>query len=138
MLGIAIATPFPGYSPLAQREGVASSSIEKRANPSISGLNFNINGVTQYFAGTNSYWIGFLTNDTDVDIVMNHLKSSGVKVLRIWGKMAPLHFWRSQTTYMQGSMMCLLRHRVFGFSLLSSAKNHRLTLEQMVSKDSTM
>ena len=46
---------------------------------------FNIDGVTSYFAGTNSYWIGFLTNNADVDLVMSHLQTSGLKVLRVWG-----------------------------------------------------
>jgi len=92
ILGLAVATPVPIDDHLvAQREDTASRSVEKRANPSISGLKFNIDGVTQYFAGTNSYWIGFLTNNTDVDIVMSHLKSSGLKVLRVWGKAFLLH-----------------------------------------------
>jgi mannan endo-1,4-beta-mannosidase len=37
------------------------------------------------YAGTNSYWIPFLTNDNDVDTIMSHLQSSGQKILRIWG-----------------------------------------------------
>ncbi|KAH8602173.1 glycoside hydrolase superfamily [Bisporella sp. PMI_857] len=81
--GLAVATPVLSGNDLNQR--ATSPSIEKRANPSVSGLKFNINGVTQYFAGTNSYWIGFLTNNADVDLVMSHLKSSGLKVLRVWG-----------------------------------------------------
>lgn len=44
-----------------------------------------IDGKKQYFAGTNSYWIGFLTNNADVDTVMQHLQASGEKVLRVWG-----------------------------------------------------
>lgn len=35
--------------------------------------------------GTNTYWIGFLTNNADVDLVMTHLVASGLKVLRVWG-----------------------------------------------------
>ncbi|KAF4631109.1 hypothetical protein G7Y89_g7031 [Cudoniella acicularis] len=46
---------------------------------------FNINGKSQYFMGTNTYWIGFLTANTDVDLVMSHLASTGLKVLRVWG-----------------------------------------------------
>ncbi len=62
-------------------------NLEERATfPSTSGLKFNIDGTTGYFAGTNSYWIGFLTNNADVDLVMTHLKATGLKVLRIWGK----------------------------------------------------
>jgi mannan endo-1,4-beta-mannosidase len=33
----------------------------------------SINGKAEYFMGTNSYWIGFLTNNSDVDTVMSHL-----------------------------------------------------------------
>jgi mannan endo-1,4-beta-mannosidase len=36
---------------------------------------FTINGKTKYFMGTNTYWIGFLTNNADVDLVMSHLAS---------------------------------------------------------------
>jgi mannan endo-1,4-beta-mannosidase len=53
--------------------------------PSTSGLNFTIDGETSYYAGTNSYWIGFLTNDADVDLVMQHLHDSGLRILRVWG-----------------------------------------------------
>ncbi|KAF2689719.1 glycoside hydrolase family 5 protein [Lentithecium fluviatile CBS 122367] len=49
------------------------------------GTKFNIDGVTKYYAGTNSYWIPFLTSDNDVDVIMGHLKTSGHKILRIWG-----------------------------------------------------
>lgn len=73
---------------IGRSEQVVERTIEKRANPSISGLKFDIDGITQYFAGTNAYWIGFLTNNADVDTVMSHLKSSGLKVLRVWGKKA--------------------------------------------------
>ncbi|KAJ5481176.1 mannan endo-1-4-beta-mannosidase F [Penicillium diatomitis] len=53
--------------------------------PHTNGLNFTIDGETSYFAGTNSYWIGFLTNNADVDLVMQHLSSSGLRILRVWG-----------------------------------------------------
>jgi mannan endo-1,4-beta-mannosidase len=49
------------------------------------GLNFTIDGQVNYFAGTNSYWIGFLTNNADVDLVLDHLQGSGVRILRVWG-----------------------------------------------------
>jgi mannan endo-1,4-beta-mannosidase len=44
-----------------------------------------IDGKQQYFAGTNTYWIGFQTNNADVDLVMKNIASSGMKVLRVWG-----------------------------------------------------
>nr|OQO26689.1 hypothetical protein B0A51_06656 [Rachicladosporium sp. CCFEE 5018] len=50
-----------------------------------SGTSFVIDGKLQYFVGTNTYWIGFLTNNADVDLVMQHLATSGIKVLRVWG-----------------------------------------------------
>lgn len=82
--GWALATPVPLEDKLV--ESVVERAIEKRAPPSISGLNFNIDGTTKYFAGSNAYWIGFLTNNADVDTVMSHLQTAGVKVLRVWGK----------------------------------------------------
>jgi mannan endo-1,4-beta-mannosidase len=84
---LSLASPLAIEQELVQRNEVLDErTIEKRANPSVSGLKFNIDGVTQYFAGTNAYWIGFLTSNADVDLVMTHLKSSGLKVLRVWGR----------------------------------------------------
>jgi mannan endo-1,4-beta-mannosidase len=59
----------------------------KRAQPfpTKDGLLFNIDGVTSYYAGTNSYWIGFLTSNDDVDLVLDHLQESDLKILRVWG-----------------------------------------------------
>ncbi|KAJ5733978.1 hypothetical protein N7493_002764 [Penicillium malachiteum] len=53
--------------------------------PSTTGLNFTIDGKTSYYAGTNSYWIGFLTDNADVDLVMSHLNESDLRILRVWG-----------------------------------------------------
>ncbi|KAI0452347.1 glycoside hydrolase superfamily [Xylaria acuta] len=52
---------------------------------STNGLNFQIDGKTGYFAGTNSYWIGFLTNNADIDKTLDELKNAGLKILRVWG-----------------------------------------------------
>ena len=53
--------------------------------PSANGTLFSIDGKTGYYAGTNSYWISFLTNNADVDLTLDHMSQSGMKVLRIWG-----------------------------------------------------
>lgn len=55
------------------------------ASPSAEGTRFSIDGKTGYFAGTNSYWISFLTNNNDVDTTMSHIATSGLKILRVWG-----------------------------------------------------
>jgi len=87
-VGLALANPVPMEDELVEkRDEVVERTIEKRANPSVSGLKFDIDGVTEYYAGTNAYWIGFLTDNADVDLVFTHLKSSGLKVLRVWGKL---------------------------------------------------
>ncbi|KAI0517137.1 glycoside hydrolase superfamily [Xylaria bambusicola] len=52
---------------------------------STNGLRFQIDGKTGYFAGTNSYWIGFLTNNADIDKALDALVDSGLKILRVWG-----------------------------------------------------
>ncbi|KAI1425763.1 glycoside hydrolase superfamily [Xylaria sp. FL1777] len=52
---------------------------------STNGLNFQIDGKTGYFAGTNSYWIGFLTNNADIDKTLDDLVDAGLKILRVWG-----------------------------------------------------
>lgn len=51
----------------------------------VDGLKFNIDGATKYYPGTNSYWISMLMNNADVDLVLNNLRTSGLKILRIWG-----------------------------------------------------
>ena len=53
--------------------------------PSTNGTKFTIDGKTGYFAGSNSYWIGFLTNNADVDGVLDRFAQSGLKILRVWG-----------------------------------------------------
>lgn len=49
------------------------------------GTKFNIDGTTKYYAGTNSYWIGFLTNNADIDKALDDIRASGLKILRVWG-----------------------------------------------------
>ncbi|KAK3066432.1 mannan endo-1,4-beta-mannosidase A-2 [Teratosphaeriaceae sp. CCFEE 6253] len=63
----------------------ASSTAATGSYPTTSGTSFVIDGKTGYFAGTNTYWISFLTNNADVDLVMQHLQTSGLKILRVWG-----------------------------------------------------
>ena len=53
--------------------------------PATNGLDFEIDGKKSYFAGSNSYWIGFLTNNDDVDLVLDHMDESGLRILRVWG-----------------------------------------------------
>ncbi len=69
-----------------EKHATEGNSLAPRATyPSVSGLLFNIDGTVKYYAGTNSYWIPFLTNNADVDLVMSHLQSAGLKILRVWG-----------------------------------------------------
>ncbi|KAI0134697.1 glycoside hydrolase superfamily [Xylariales sp. AK1849] len=49
------------------------------------GTQFNIDGSTKYYPGTNSYWLSFLTNNADVDSTLDDLVEAGLKILRIWG-----------------------------------------------------
>lgn len=47
------------------------ASVAPRASyVTTSGREFNIDGTTGYFMGTNTYWISFLTDNDDVDLVM--------------------------------------------------------------------
>ncbi|KAK4189477.1 mannan endo-1,4-beta-mannosidase A, partial [Podospora australis] len=70
---------------LALGLGLLSLATAQTSFPKADGTRFNIDGKTGYFAGTNSYWISFLTNNRDVDLVLDHLQTSGLKILRIWG-----------------------------------------------------
>ncbi|OQE14050.1 hypothetical protein PENFLA_c041G10472 [Penicillium flavigenum] len=68
--------PLALATPVARQAG---------SHPSVDGLNFVIDGKTGYFAGSNAYWLPFLTNDADVDLAMGHFAESGLKILRTWG-----------------------------------------------------
>ncbi|KAL1888106.1 hypothetical protein Sste5346_009793 [Sporothrix stenoceras] len=67
-------------APTASATATAAASI-----PTTSGIRFAVDGATKYLAGSNSYWIGFLTNKADVDLVLDHIATSGLKILRVWG-----------------------------------------------------
>lgn len=64
---------------------VAGSLSNAAATSTINGTRFSIDGLTKYYAGTNSYWISFLTNDADINLVMDNISKSGLKILRVWG-----------------------------------------------------
>jgi mannan endo-1,4-beta-mannosidase len=53
--------------------------------PKVDGLRFNFDGATKYHAGTNAYWLPFLTNNADVDLVLDHMASAELRVVRTWG-----------------------------------------------------
>ncbi|BCS23179.1 glycoside hydrolase 5 family protein [Aspergillus puulaauensis] len=72
-------SPSPSASPSPSSTAAAASFA------TTSGLDFVIDGETGYFPGSNSYWIGFLTNDADVDTVFDHMAESGLRILRVWG-----------------------------------------------------
>lgn len=85
-----VVTALAAWATLAQAALVesyeGSSALSSRASyVTKSGLFFNIDDTVKYFAGTNSYWIEFFTSNTDVDLVITHLQTSGIKVLRVWG-----------------------------------------------------
>jgi mannan endo-1,4-beta-mannosidase len=89
MTSSTLTTKLPASS-ATKATTLSSSNTSKTGSaltdfPSATGLNFSIDGHVSYYAGSNSYWIGFLTNDNDVDLVMDHLNESGLRILRVWG-----------------------------------------------------
>ncbi|KGO43874.1 Glycoside hydrolase, superfamily [Penicillium expansum] len=98
-----VSAPVTTFSTVASVTRQPSSTVAPTSSPALStslgnslttvsssfakvdGLKFNIDGETKYFAGTNSYWLPFQTNDADVDSVFKNLKESGLKILRVWG-----------------------------------------------------
>ncbi|KAK4144570.1 glycoside hydrolase superfamily [Dichotomopilus funicola] len=76
-----------GLGLLSATQALPSTRVTTRATgPSTTdGTRFSIDGETGYFAGTNSYWIGFLTNNADIDTTLDHISESGLKILRVWG-----------------------------------------------------
>ncbi|CAD6567956.1 MAG: hypothetical protein ASARMPREDX12_000851 [Alectoria sarmentosa] len=51
----------------------------------VEGRMFQIQSKTQFFAGTNAWWLGQLQNNTDVFNVFADLALSQLKVARVWG-----------------------------------------------------
>jgi mannan endo-1,4-beta-mannosidase len=48
------------------------------------GTVFSIQGKKQYFTGTNTWWLGHLLSDQDVDLAASQIAKSGLKVTRVW------------------------------------------------------
>ena len=63
---------------------IAAQSYGDGGFPKTSGTQFSIDGTTGYFTGSNAYWLGF-QNAADVETVMSHVASSGLRILRVWG-----------------------------------------------------
>jgi len=80
-----ILAPWLAATSLAVQASPTARSVSAGGFPSADGLMFSIDGVTKYYAGTNSYWISFLTNNADVETVMSHVAQSGLKIFRVWG-----------------------------------------------------
>jgi hypothetical protein len=53
--------------------------------PKADGQYFGINGPGKYHAGTNAYWLAFLQNNSDVDLVLDHMADANLTIVRIWG-----------------------------------------------------
>ena len=51
--------------------------------PGTDGLQLTTDGQTGHSAGFDLYWIGFLINDVDVGLVMNHLHEPDLDILRV-------------------------------------------------------
>ncbi|ENH75815.1 Mannan endo-1,4-beta-mannosidase A [Fusarium oxysporum f. sp. cubense race 1] len=52
---------------------------------STSGSQFTIDGKTGYFPGTNCYWCSFLKKHADIDLTLDRIADSGLRILRVWG-----------------------------------------------------
>ena len=65
---------------------------------------FHLHLPLRTFAGTNAYWLPFLTSDADVDTTFKAVAAAGLKVVRTWGfndatSCSGIHFqcWSSST-----------------------------------------
>jgi mannan endo-1,4-beta-mannosidase len=66
-------------------ESPASQGLLPAGFATTNGTRFTIDGRADYLVGTNAYWLSFRTNDADIDLALDQLVASGVRVLRIWG-----------------------------------------------------
>lgn len=60
-------------TPSTTSTSAASTGTSTGSFATTDGLLFNIDGESKYYAGTNCYWCGFLTEDEDVDSVFSHM-----------------------------------------------------------------
>ncbi|TKA68010.1 hypothetical protein B0A49_04481 [Cryomyces minteri] len=61
-----------------------ATAAPKRQHAYVDGRLFNIDSKTQYFAGTNTWWLGRL-NDADINTVVSQLAETKLLVTRVWG-----------------------------------------------------
>ncbi|TLD16001.1 uncharacterized protein PgNI_02240, partial [Pyricularia grisea] len=84
-----------GVSALTVPQARTSAPVESQQQPqprsvpagfaTTNGTHFMIDGETQYLVGSNAYWLPFLTNNADVDLALDQIAASGIKILRTWG-----------------------------------------------------
>ncbi len=55
------------------------------APPASQGTVFSLEGHTEYFVGTNAWWLGHLPSDADVEQSFMEIASTDLKVVRVWG-----------------------------------------------------
>ena len=101
-------------SPAALPEAAANNQLETRATfgyepshrfklrPKRKSLTWKT--INRSFAGTNAYWLPFLTNNADIDLAFKTIAAAGLKVVRTWGfydstSCSGIHFqcWSSST-----------------------------------------
>ncbi|KAL8994714.1 MAG: hypothetical protein Q9188_006992 [Gyalolechia gomerana] len=68
-------------------ENAKNVELDRRAATitTVDGRLFKIDGTTQYFAGTNTWWLGHLFENRDVDTALSQIAATGYKVARVWG-----------------------------------------------------
>ncbi|KAL2201936.1 fungal cellulose binding domain-containing protein [Sarocladium strictum] len=128
--GTATTTASQGSSTLATSTRSTTSTRTSAAPggtgfPTTSGTKFTIDGKTKYFAGTNSYWISFLSNTADVDKALNEVAASGLKILRVWGF--------NDVTSNPGSSGVYFQHLSSSGSTINTGSNGLQRLDYLVS-----
>jgi len=87
--GLSFAAPAPSPeldTSLAAAEKCSVYPLSSAGiNAKVSGRLFEIDGKTQYFAGTNAWWLAHLSENSDVDLALAQIASTGYKTIRVWG-----------------------------------------------------
>ncbi|KAI6591715.1 hypothetical protein MCOR12_007936 [Pyricularia oryzae] len=78
-------SPAPAESSRQQQQQQQQARSVPAGFATTNGTRFTIDGETQYLVGTNAYWLPFLTNNADVDLALDQMAASGIKILRTWG-----------------------------------------------------
>ncbi|KAL4778395.1 glycoside hydrolase superfamily [Aspergillus varians] len=82
---LSTAVPYKPAQPPAYTPPAVLIGRSRGPNSRVVGRHFEIDGKVQYFAGTNAWWLGYLTDDGEAELAMSEIAKTGYRTVRVWG-----------------------------------------------------